>query len=158
MSKHDFDFLLGDWDAEIRRYAPDGTVTADTKGSWHARASFGGKVIEDQVVQLDADGNEDVAANSLRTYCEETQQWEMVYFWSDHPMSSLMAFVGNRVGDEMHLNLQQLGANGLVTMAQIRFFEIAEHSFSWENNTSIDNGRSWFISGSHRMRRRVSSA
>jgi len=157
MSKEDFNFLLGDWDAKILRYAPDGAITADTNGSWHARASFGGRVIEDQVIQLDADGNEDVAANSLRTYCEETQQWEMVYFWADQPMSSLMSFVGNRVGDEMHLNLQQLGANRLVTMAQIRFFDITQNSFSWENNTSIDNGKTWFISGSHRMRRRVSS-
>lgn len=153
MSKHDFDFLLGEWDADMLRYAPDGTLTADAKGSWHAIASFDGRVIEDRLIQQD-NGVDAVAAYTLRTYCEATKQWEMVYFWAEQPVSSLMAFVGNRVDNEMHLNLQQLGQNGLVTMAQIRFFDIAENSFSWENNTSIDNGNTWFISGSHKMRRR----
>lgn len=156
MSQNDFDFLLGEWDADIVRYAPDGTLTADAKGSWYAVASFGGKVIEDRLMQ-EENGVEASAAYSLRTYCAETKQWEMVYFWAEKPASSIMAFVGNRVGDEMHLNLQQIGQNGLVTTAQIRFFDITENSFSWENNTSIDNGVTWFISGSHKMRRRKAS-
>lgn len=155
MSKDDFNFMLGEWDADIRRYAPDGTMTADAKGAWSVRSSFGGRVIEDQLTQFDADGKEETAAFSLRTYCEETQRWEMVYFWAAQPASSLLVFVGNRVGDEMHLNLQQSGPNGLVTMAHIRFFDISDDSFSWENNTSIDNGVTWFISGSHKMRRRT---
>ena len=157
MSKDDFNFMLGEWDADISRYAPDGTVVADTKGTWSARSSFGGRVIEDQLTQHDAEGNEVAAAFTLRTYCEETQQWEMVYFWAEQPASSLMAFVGNRVGDEMHLNLQQTGPNGLVMMANIRFFDISQNSFSWENNSSIDNGVTWFISGSHKMKRRQST-
>lgn len=155
MSKDDFNFMLGEWDADIRRYAPDGTLTADTKGTWSARSSFCGRVIEDQLTQFDAEGNEEAAAFSLRTYCEETQRWEMVYFWAEQPASSLLAFVGNRVGDEMHLNVQQSGPNGLVTMGHIRFFDISENRFSWENNVSIDNGVTWFISGSHKMRRRA---
>ncbi len=154
MSKDDFNFMLGEWDADLRRYAPDGSVVADTKGSWVARASFGGRAIEDQLTQYDADGNEVAAAFTVRSYCEETQQWEMVYMWAEQPASSLMAFVGNRVVDEMHLNVQQVGRNGLVMLARLRFFDISENSFSWENTSSIDNGVTWFISGSHNMTRR----
>ncbi len=143
MSKGDFDFSLGEWEAEVLRYAPDGSVAIETTGRWSARSSFGGKVIEDHFIQQ-INGVDDAAAFTLRTYCEATQRWEMVYLWAEQPATGLMAFVGNRVGDEMHLNLQQTGSNGLVVMARIRFFDISEGSFCWENQTSLDNGATWY--------------
>ena len=123
MSKYDFDFSLGEWEAEVKRYAPDGSISAETTGRWSARSSFAGKVIEDHFVQQ-IDGVDDAAAFTLRTYCEATQRWEMVYLWAEQPATGLMAFVGNKVGDEMHLNLQQTGQQGLIVMARIRFFDI----------------------------------
>ncbi len=62
--------------------------------------------------------------------------------------------MGNRVDNEMHLNLQQLGPNGLVVIARIRFFDITADSFSWKNPTSVDNGATWFLSTLLKLRRR----
>ncbi len=77
MSQNDFDFTLGEWDADVVRYAADGKVTKEAKGGWSARTSFGSKVIQDHFIQQ-VDGVDDAAAFSLRTYCEETQRWELV--------------------------------------------------------------------------------
>jgi hypothetical protein len=152
-SQNDFDFTLGEWDADVLRYAADGTVATEAKGRWSAKKSFGGKVVEDHFIQQ-ADGEEDVAAFTLRTYCEETQRWEMVYLWATQPATGVVAFVGNRVDSEMHLDLQQLGPNGLVVIARIRFFDISDDGFSWENRMSVDNGATWFLSTLLRLRRR----
>lgn len=152
MSQNDFDFTLGEWDADITRYASDGTVTQELEGSWSGRKAFGGKVVEDHLVQR-VDGVDDAAAFTLRTYCEQTQRWEMVYLWAGEPATGLIAFVGNRVDNEMHLNLQQVGPDGLVIVVRIRFFDIAENSFSWENSASGDNGATWAPRLSIKLRR-----
>jgi len=152
-SQSDFDFTLGEWDADVIHYAADGTVSQELEGSWSAKASFGGKVIEDQFIQR-VGGVDDASAFTLRTYCEETQRWEMVFLWAGQPATGLIAFVGNRVDNEMHLNLQQLGPNGLVTLMRIRFFDISSDSFSWENSTSVDNGLTWLPGMSLKLRRR----
>jgi hypothetical protein len=152
MSQKDFEFTLGEWDADVIHYAADGTVAQELKGSWSARDSFGGKVIEDHFIQQ-VDGVDDAAAFTLRTYCEETQRWEMVFLWAGRPATGAIGFVGNRVNNEMHLNLQQLGPNGLVILVRIRFFDINDNSFSWENHTSVDNGVTWVPSISLKLRR-----
>jgi hypothetical protein len=78
----------------------------------------------------------------------------MVFLWAGQPATGLIAFVGNRVNNEMHLNLQQLGPNGLVTLSRIRFFDITDDSFAWENSTSVDNGVTWSPGISLKLRRR----
>jgi hypothetical protein len=130
-----------------------GCLLQEAKGSWSARKSFGGKVVEDHFIQQ-VDGAEDVAAFTLRTYCEQTQRWEMAYLWATQPATGVIAFVGNRVDNEMHFDLQQLGLNGLVIIARIRFFDISDDSFSWENRTSVDNGATWILSTLLKLRRR----
>lgn len=153
MNKHDFDFSLGEWEGDVLRYAPDGTVVADTRGSWSSRASLGGRVIEDNFIQH-VDGGDDIGAFTVRTYCEETQRWEMVFLWSGQQATGLTAFVGNRVGDEMHLSLQRVGATGVAVISRIRFHEITNDSFTWENQTSMDNGATWFRAMHLKLRRR----
>lgn len=153
MSQHDFDFTLGEWDADVIHYGPGGEVAQELKGSWSARSSFGGKVIEDHFIQQ-VDGVDDAAAFTLRTYCQETKRWEMAFLWAGQPATGMLAFVGNRVGKEMHLNLQQMGPEGLVIVVRIRFFDITEDSFSWENSASADNGLTWAPRISLKLHRR----
>lgn len=152
-NERDFDFTLGEWDADVTRYDPDGSVALKAAGRWSARASFGGKVIEDHFVQQ-VDGVDAAAAFTLRTFCEETGRWEMVYLWAGQPATGVLAFVGRRVDDEMHLNLQALGPDGQVVLSRIRFFDITSESFSWENRTSVDNGATWFTATLLELRRR----
>jgi len=154
-SRNDFDFLLGEWDVQITRYAPDGTAT-QREGSWSARSHVGGKIIEDLFVERADEA--DAAAMTLRTYCAETQRWEMVYLWADRPASGVSSFVGSRVGDEMHLRMQRRNAEGGVVRSRIRFFEITSDSFSWDHRTSGDNGETWSLATLLTVRRRSGSS
>lgn len=149
----DFDFTLGEWDVDVIRYATDGSVALRTDGSWCARASFGGKVIEDNFIQR-VDGVEESAAFTVRTYCEETKRWEMVYLWAGQPATGVLAFVGNRVGDEIHATLQRVGSDGQVVLSRIRFFDVTSDRFSWEHRMSVDNGATWIPMTLLKLRRR----
>jgi hypothetical protein len=153
MSQNDFDFMLGNWDGGVTRYAEDGAVTQEAKGTWSAKASFGGKVIEDKFVQQ-VDGGDDVAAFTLRTWCEATQQWEMVFLWADQPASGVISFVGRRVDEEMHLRVQQIGSDGRVVLARVRFFEITAEGFRWTHHKSNDNGETWYPLAAFEMQRK----
>ena len=149
----DFDFTLGEWDADVTRYDPDGSVALKAEGRWSARASYGGRVIEDNFTQT-VDGVDAAAAFTVRTYCEETKRWEMVYLWAGQRATDTIAFTGNRVGDEIHATLHRRGEDDLVVLSRIRFFEISEDGFSWENRSSVDSGVTWFPVTLLKLRRR----
>ena len=150
--RDDFDFMLGDWDVDVTHYSEDGAASRQLEGRWSAKASLGGRIIEDHFIQK-VDGVDDAAAYSLRTYCEKTQRWEMLFLWAGQPATGLIGFVGNRVDNEMHLDLQQMGPDGMVILVRIRFFDITVDSFSWEDSMSRDNGVTWFPSLSLKLRR-----
>ena len=94
----------------------------------------------------------------MLTWCEETGRWEMVYLWAGQPATGVLAFVGNRVGDEIHASLQRVGPDGTVALGRIRFFDITSDRSSWENRTSLDNGATWFPVTLLKLRRRSGGA
>ena len=59
--------------------------------------------------------------------------------------------------NEMHLKPQPTGEDGMIILARIRFFDITEDSFSWENETSMDNGATWFRATLLKLRRKRDS-
>jgi hypothetical protein len=143
-SGNDFDFFLGDWEANATHYAPDRSVLLKNQGSWSAQSLFGSGMIEDRFVPR-VDGVDAGAVITLRTYCVATAQWEMVFLWAQQPVPDMTNFVGRRVDGEMHLSAQQLGPDGQVILSRIRFYEITSNSFSWEHGTSSDDGATWHV-------------
>ncbi len=143
-SGSDFDFFLGDWEANVTRYAPDGSVLQKYEGSFSAQSLFGGRMIEDRFVPR-VDGIDAGAVITLRTYCVATAQWEMVILWAQQPIPDWTNFVGNRVDGEMHLSAQHQGPDGQVVLSRIRFYEITSDSFSWDHRSSFDDGDTWHV-------------
>jgi hypothetical protein len=140
----DFDFVLGDWEGKVTVYAPDGSVLQKYEGSFSAQSLFDGRMIEDRFVPR-VDGIDTGACITLRTYCVATAQWEMVILWAQQPIPDWTNFVGNRVGDEMHLSAQHQGPDGQVVLSRIRFHEITSDSFTWEHRSSFDDGDTWHV-------------
>jgi hypothetical protein len=149
----DFDFILGDWEANVTRYAPDGSVLLKHEASWSAQSLFDGRMIEDRFVPR-VDGVDAGAVITLRTYCVETARWEMVFLWALQPIPGMTNFVGNRVDGEMHLSGQQQRPDGQVVLSRIRFFEITSDSFSWEHIDSFDDGDTWHAHTAMTLQRR----
>ncbi len=153
-SPNDFDFMVGEWDADVVRFAPDGSVQQEQVGRWSAQSLFDDRMIEDRFVAL-ADGRFVSAAVTLRTYSPATSQWEMVFLWAEQPVPNMKNFVGRRVGGEMHLTAQQVTPDGKVVENRIRFFDITKDGFSWEHRSSVDRGETWRVNTSIEARRRV---
>jgi hypothetical protein len=152
-SGSDFDFFLGDWEANATHYAPDGSVLLKNEGSWSAQSLFGSGMIEDRFVPR-VDGVDAGAVITLRTYCVATAQWEMVFLWAQQPIPGMTNFVGNRVDDEIHLSGQQQRPDGQVVLSRIRFFEITSDSFTWEHIDSFDDGDTWHAHTAMTLQRR----
>mgnify|MGYP000433198120 FL=1 len=68
-------------------------------------------MIEDRFVPRTGEG-EIGAVITLRTYCVDSEQWEMVFLWAQQPIPSLTNFVGNRIEGEMILTGDHAGPEG----------------------------------------------
>jgi len=143
-SGNDFDFFVGEWEASVVRYAPDGSVLLEHEAHWSAQSLFDGRMIEDRFVPRTGDG-EIGAVITLRTYCVDSEQWEMVFLWAQQPIPSLVNFVGNRIEGEMILTGDHAGPEGQAIRSRIRFFEITSGSFSWEHAVSVDGSDPWHV-------------
>jgi hypothetical protein len=140
----EFDFLLGEWDAETTRYNPDGTVAIRHRAEWRARHMHGGRILLDDYVAYLPDGTAIGSFATLRTFSEETNQWEMTFLVA-HQRQLVGGFVGQRVGDEMHLRATGRDLEGKAVSAKVRFFDITENGFEWEQELSVDGGATWTL-------------
>lgn len=137
----EFDFLIGCWDCQATNYSPDGSLVEKFDGSWEARYAVGGRMVIDTYKRLAPNGEEISTAVTLRTYCEDTERWEMVALFALRPQP-MTSFIGRREGDEMHLEAKVLDSNGTAFETRVRFFRITPDSFDWELKGSLD-GENW---------------
>lgn len=150
----EFAFLVGEWSTRSRRHASDGSTIAEIEGTWHAAYICGGRMLQDEYVLRLPDGREMASFVTLRTWCPDTQQWEMATL-SSHAPSGVTSFTGRLVGGEMHLQIVAVDpATRAPAMARVRFFNISDTSFEWEQLLSQDGGVSWTRSVSISARRK----
>lgn len=116
--------------------------------AWH----FGGRLLFDRFVSFAPDGQEMGAAATLRTWCEETKRWEMTFLYAVRP-DRVTSFVGERVGDEMHLVALGRDRWERRVEVQVRFYEIGAEAFSWEQRSRLADGGDWFLDVRMRARR-----
>lgn len=135
-----FDFLIGDWKIEGRRFGPNGE--SQYTGHWVAQYLCGKRVVMDQFTTFGLTGQEVSAFTTLRTFSPFTKRWEMAGMAAMQPAFNGKWF-GNFVDSEMHLEAEGLGQNGQQVKSRIRFFEIESNRFKWENHLSLDNGGTW---------------
>ena len=138
----DFDFLMGRWTTETLRYAPSGKERLRHRGFWVARRLHGSRIVLDETISYGRDGEEIASMATLRSYSPATKQWEMTFVVAHQPILPLR-FVAHREGDEIRgeATLLTQGASGF--RARIRFFEIRDDSFSWEQEMSFDAGATY---------------
>jgi hypothetical protein len=139
----EFSFLVGEWITKSRRHAPDGTTSPEIDGIWRAAYICGGRMLQDEYVLYLPDGREMASFVTLRTWCPDTQQWEMATLAS-HAPSGVTSFTGSLLGGEMHLQVAAFDpATRAPVMARVRFFNISDNHFEWEQLLSQDGGATW---------------
>lgn len=138
----EFDFLIGEWDARTTRYAADGSVGFEHKALWRAQHLHEKRIVFDDYIAYGPDGTAIGSFATLRTYCEETAQWEMTFLVALQRIL-LTSFVGRRIGNEMHLRASGKDLEEKPVEARVRFFNITNDHFDWEQELSVDGGATW---------------
>ena len=133
-----FDFIIGEWRTAVTRFGA-GNAEPRSLGAWRARYLHEGRMILDEFHTYAPGGREVSYMATLRTFNPTAQQWEMT-FLAAHQPQFLTRFQGHAIGGEMRLSgiAAESGAH-----VAVRFFDITERSFEWEDEISLDGGRTW---------------
>lgn len=143
---HDFDFLQGTWTNHNRRRT--NALYPDREGVWqeftasHVGLKYlDGKLIIEQFEGTLPDG-EVRKALTLRTFDEQTQQWEIRWLdnYNPHDFRPLRGKFENGVG----LFYQVIEApDGQPLHIRFIWDTITEHTARWQQAFSFDEGQHW---------------
>lgn len=144
---HDFDFLIGDWKAHVRRL-PDrlnGSNTWDVYDgiSNHRKLLDTNANFEDFSVSS-ADGKLHIKAQTLRIYNPATHQWSIYGLDLDKGELELPPVVGQFHGNVGEFYNQQT-LRGRVILVRYVWSNISPKSSRMEQSFSPDGGKTWEV-------------
>jgi len=136
-----YDALIGDWEADVIDYGPDGAKLTG-KGEWHFAWVLEGRAIQDVWIspKRSERNSKQAAANrygtSIRVYDPKNDVWHVT--WINPVSGAFNTLDGRKEGDAI---VQEGTYNG----AKIRwvFDNITPRSFHWRGEVSEDDGRTW---------------
>lgn len=138
--------FVGDWDADIVTYAPDG-VAHRGQGEIHFGWVLEGRAIQDVwMIPMRKDrvpgapvmpfaGN--WYGTTLRIYDTNLDAWRI--FWSDPVTNAYRQQIGRRRGAD----IVQEGTTETGALSHWSFTEITPRSFHWKGEGSSDQGNTW---------------
>ncbi len=147
-----FAFMVGIWDVHLISYKPDGGIDFECDGVWRAEYKNDGRMLLDEFTRLSEDKQEVSYSATLRTYCPETNQWEMAFLFSQQ-RQTVQSFDGAFIDGEGHFKAIAEIAPGKTAVAKVLFTDIEQNSFQWKMETSLDEGGSWGLSQTMNARR-----
>lgn len=135
-------FLIGEWDTSFKAYDSAGKEFNNGNGKWRASFSKDKRMIIDEYDLLQSDGSVISSSTTLRTYSPVTKQWEMTNLYSMRP-SKMATFTGKMVDHDFLATMNIPSPDGHATILKIRFFNITNDEFEWEQSASWDDGSTW---------------
>lgn len=122
-----FDFWVGEWDA---------TWSDTLHGSNNITKDYGGCVI---IEHFDSAPAGQFKGMSVSTYNVKTGNWQQT--WVDNN-GAYLDFVGGWDGSQMVLS-RSFERNDSTIYQRMVWHDIAENSFLWNWENSLDNGQTW---------------
>ncbi len=128
-----FDFWLGTWQGEWK----------DTEGKTQTATNiitkgFDGCVVEENFSTDD----KTFIGRSLSMYNTNKKIWQQT--WVDNT-GSYLDFIGGMDGDNMILQRKATAKSGKEVLQRMIFTEIKKDSFTWNWESSSDNGATWVL-------------
>jgi hypothetical protein len=145
---HDFDFLIGDWKAHVRRL-PDRLVGAhdwvEYDGISNHHKLFDTNANVEQFEVTSTDKTQHLRAQTLRMYNPHTHQWIIYGLDADNgeldPAAPVVGeFHGNR--GEFY---NRIIWNGRVVLVRWMWLNVSPHAAHMEQSFSPDGGRNWEV-------------
>ena len=143
----DFDFLIGDWHAHVRRL-PERLVGSNSWVEYDGISNH--KKLLDTSANFEefdvrsTDGKLRIKAQTLRMYNPETHQWSIYGVELDKGSLETPPLVGNLVGDHLELYNQQLW-KGRVVLVRYVWRSVSPKAARMEQAYSADGGRTWEV-------------
>ena len=137
-----FDFLIGNWTVDGRRYGANADVIQTFAATWRAQYLAERRMIMDEFTVAIPTGQVVSTFVTLRTYSPITRRWELAGMPAMQPALA-GTWNGYLVGDEMHLTAVGPTPDGRTIRNQIRFYDIEDNRFGWESTLSQDDGKTW---------------
>jgi len=94
--------------------------------TWEFKYIMNGMGVQDQTLKEDGGHS-----GSIRQYIADSSQWYVHYYSSAGPTTTLSAWAGGMVGDDIILYRSQKAPNGMDGSYKITFSNISEKGFSW---------------------------
>jgi hypothetical protein len=144
---HDFDFLIGDWKAHVRRL-PD-RLNGSTNWVEYDGISRHKKILDSNAnfEEFEVDGHEKgqhIKAQTLRLYNPESHQWSIYLVDVDNGVLSLPPVVGEFTGHRGEFYDQEL-YKGRAILVRYVWSDISPQSARMEQSFSADGGKSWEV-------------
>jgi hypothetical protein len=144
---HDFDFLIGDWKAHVRRL-PDRLVGSN---SWveYDGISKHHKILDsnsnfEEFEVWGKEKNLHIKAQTLRLYNPESHQWSIYLVDVNNGVLSLPPVVGQFEGNRGEFYDQELW-KGRAILVRYVWLNLSPHSARMEQSFSPDGGKSWEV-------------
>jgi len=144
---HDFDFLIGDWRAHVRRL-PERLVGSNNWVEYDGISNH--KKVLDTSANFEefdvrsADGKLRIKAQTLRMYNPETHQWSIYGLELDKGSLETPPLVGGLAGDHLELFNQQLW-KGRVVLVRYVWRSVSPKVARMEQAFSADGGKTWEV-------------
>lgn len=142
---HDFDFLIGDWHAHVRRL-PDRLVGSnhwdEYDGISNHHKVFDTNANLEQFEVRSADGKLHIKGQTLRVYNPETQQWSIYLLDLDKGEVDVPPVIGQFTGKRGEFFHQEL-LRGRTILVRYVWLDLGPKSARMEQSYSPDGGQSW---------------
>jgi hypothetical protein len=144
---HDFDFLIGDWKAHVRRL-PDRLVGSNAwleyDGTSKHKKLFGSNANLEEFEVDNAEKHLHIKAQTLRLYNPESHQWSIYLLDVDKGVLSLPPVVGQFTGNRGEF-FDQEEYKGRAILVRYVWLNISPRSARMEQSFSPDGGKSWEV-------------
>ncbi len=144
---HDFDFLIGDWKAHVRRL-PE-RLNGSTKWIEYDGISRHKKILDSNAnfEEFEVDGNEKgqhIKGQTLRLYNPESHQWSIYLLDIDKGVLNMPPMVGQFTGRRGEFYDQE-DYKGRAILVRYVWSDISPQSARMEQSFSADGGKNWEV-------------
>lgn len=144
---HDFDFLIGDWKAHVRRL-PD-RLTGSNNWIEYDGISRHKKILDSNAnfEEFEVDGHgkgQHIKAQTLRLYNPDSHQWSIYLVDVDKGVLGTPPVVG-QFTDHRGEFYDQEDYKGRSILVRYMWFDISPQSARMEQSFSADGGKSWEV-------------
>jgi hypothetical protein len=138
-----YDWLIGDWEADVYDYQADGSKKNNT-GEWHFSWVLEGRAIQDVWIvpkvsarSAGTPSEDNRYGSTLRIYDPNIDAWRI--FWFNPVAQSRSELIGRKVGNDIvHQGIDDDGS-----LIRWNFEDIKPNSFVWRGESSRDGGKTW---------------